>query len=225
MFATQVLASSPDPDQVRTLIRSCRFTETSADYVSQIVRSVAAATESQFAIWLEWPVHATTVVAQTNGPVPPGLIALCSRTPMIASDWIVAAPVCFRSTIVGVLAAANGRRPYTSADVSLLSQVGRTAVLEYEIRRQAEALAMEPMASRVANMTHDLRQPLGILEACTCLLEIALPPGETRAREHLEEMHRQLDLAGAIVDEAVAGYTGCLEASRDFTNSAISMVT
>ena len=130
----------------------------------------------------------------------------------------------FRDSIAGVLAVANGIRPYTAADLQLLAFTGRTALLEYESRRQAEELELSTMARRVADLAHELRQPLSILEACACLLECVLP-ADTRGREHLEEIHQQIDLAGGIVERAVRGYTPRLEVSRDLANSAMSMVT
>ena len=89
----------------------------------------------------------------------------------------------------------------------------------------------------MADLTHSLRQPLGILEACAFLLDMSLPATETRARDQLAEMFRQLDRASGILDKSTIAYTArgsrtCEDAtepvesdSRVLTNSAMSMVT
>ena len=233
MFATQVLARPSATEEIRDLLISCQYAANAREYAGQVVKALAAATDSQFAIWFDWPVHLSTVVAQTEATISSGLLALCHCAPLIDNDLghnsglrsIAAARVIFRSSVAGVLAVGNGARPYTAADLDLLAQTGRIALVQYETRRHAEELELIPTPQQVANLAHDLRQPLGILEACASVLELVLPSAETRAREHIREMHRQLDLAGDIIDQTVRGCTPRVAPSRVCANSAISMVT
>src|SRR5262249_52272020 len=138
---------------------------------------------------------------------------------------------------VGILAVANGARPYTPADIVLLETIGRIAVAEHEALERTETLGMENRQESMADLVHGLRQPLGILEACAVLLDMSLPAGETRAREHLTEMLSQLERASGILDQSTTGYASPASRprtdetepeesdSRFFANSAMSMVT
>lgn len=233
MFATQVLARPSITEQIRDVLGACEYVASARDYASRLIRAVAAATDSPCAVWLDRSMHGHTVVAQTENAPTGRLLSLCASGPVLNNELsdgggihsIAAAPVMFRSSIAGTIAVGNGSRPYTSADLQLLSQAGRTALLEYETRVQAEQMESETMARRVADMLHDLRQPLSILEACACLLEIALAPVEARTREHLDEMHRQLDRASGLMEDAVRGYRLPVDASRDRANPEMSLVT
>lgn len=233
MSATHVAAPLPLIEEIRSVLSACQYARAARDYAGQFVTALAASTQSPCAIWLNAPAHLGDVVAQAADIDLPRLLSLCGSMPRLANDLdgtggihsLAAAPVMFRDTVAGVVAVANAARPYTAADLQLLAFTARSALLEYESRQQADELELTTMARRVADLAHDLRQPLGILEACACLLELALTPVDARAREHLEVMHRQLDLAGGIVEQTIHGYAPRLEASRDLANSAMSMVT
>jgi signal transduction histidine kinase len=233
MFATQVLLRPSATEEIRSVLGACQYAPSARDYALQLVRALAAATDSPCAIWLNWPPHPTDVVAQTGDASAGALSALCDCAPLAANDLadgsglhsIAAAPMMFRSSVAGVLAVANRAHAYTTADLALLAQIGRTAVLEFETRVHAEELKLQTMARRVADLAHELRQPLSILEACACLLELVLEPVDPRAREHLDEMHHQLDLAGCSIEQTLRGYAPRLESSRACAKSAISMVT
>ena len=233
MSATPVLERLSLTEEIRHILSSCQYAVTAGEYAGQLTAAVAAATESACAIWLDGPPQAPRVAALTGSAPALHLISLCAGAPLIDHQCggeagvhsIAAAPVMFRSSPAGVLAVANGARRYTAADLQLLAFIGRTALLEYEAREQAEELEMKTMARRVADLAHDLRQPLGILEACACVLELVLPQSEARAHGHLQQMQGQIDLAGAILGSAVQSYAPRLDCSRDLANPAISMLT
>lgn len=216
MLATQVLAPLVVADKIRSVLSACQYAWNADDYAQQLVRTLAIATHSEYAIWLNWPAGQGDPVAQTGGcrTVLSRLRSLCDCAPRLANDLderfgirsIAAAPVMFRSFTVGVLAVANGDRPYTPADLDLLREIGGSALAEYESRERAEALGLPSMPDRMADFIHELRQPLGVLEACACFLELVLPEGEVRAREQLEEMHSQLDVASRILGERARAY-------------------
>jgi hypothetical protein len=243
MIATQVLAPSTVTEEIRNVLSACRHQSNAGDYASRLVQTLADITHSQHAVWLNWPASPGCVVAQTAGfnPLRDYLIA-DARLPLLANDChtpdgircVAAAPIWFRSLVVGVLAVANGDEPYAPAHLDLLEGIGRVAVSDYESRYCGESLGLS-REQRMADMVHGLRQPLGIMEACVFLLDISLAPGETRAREHLREMLRQLQRASGILDTTAASYAPRGSRTDDtepeesdslvLTNSAMSMVT
>jgi hypothetical protein len=237
MLAIQVLAPPTVAEEVRNVLSACRHERNADGYARQLVRTLADVTGSQYAVWLNPPQHPACVVAETDQihPLIHRLI-LDASLPLLDNQWdlcasgcsIAAAPVQFRGSAVGVLAIVNSSRPYTSRDVEMLEQAGSLAAAEYESLKRAENLA---------NLVHGLRQPLGILEACAFLLDMSLPAGDTRAREQLAEMLRQLERASGILDESTESYAPLGSRPRPeetapeeseslvLTNSAMSMVT
>jgi signal transduction histidine kinase len=246
MHATKVLAHPAVAERTREVLSACQYASTPGDYARRVVETLASVTDSEYAIWLNWPAGPESVVAETQGfPFRSRVLALCDYAPCRCTKLdprdgvhsIAVAPIMFRSSITGVLAVVNGVLPYTPSDLNLLRDVGRTAVLEYEMLERAEALGVATPRQRTADLVHELRQPLGILEACAFYLELVLPASEARAREQLAEMQRQLNRASGILDEGTRVYPRCNsvpvfeepepdeEESRILTNSAMSMVT
>jgi signal transduction histidine kinase len=246
MHATKVLAHPAVAERTREVLSACQYASTPGDYARRVVETLASVTDSEYAIWLNWPAGPESVVAETQGfPFRSRVLALCDYAPCRCTKLdprdgvhsIAVAPIMFRSSITGVLAVVNGALPYTPSDLNLLRDVGRTAVLEYEMLERAEALGVATPRQRTADLVHELRQPLGILEACAFYLELVLPASEARAREQLAEMQRQLNRASGILDEGTRVYPRCNsvpvfeepepdeEESRILTNSAMSMVT
>jgi signal transduction histidine kinase len=246
MHATKVLAHPAVAERTREVLSACQYASTPGDYARRVVETLASVTDSEYAIWLNWPAGPESVVAETQGfPFRSRVLALCDYAPCRCTKLdprdgvhsIAVAPIMFRSSITGVLAVVNGALPYTPSDLNLLRDVGRTAVLEYEMLERAEALGVATPRQRTADLVHELRQPLGILEACAFYLELVLPASEARAREQLAEMQRQLNRASGILDEGTRVYPRCNsvpvfeEPEPDeeeiliLTNSATSMVT
>jgi signal transduction histidine kinase len=246
MHATKVLAHHAVAERTREVLSACQYASTPGDYARRLMETLAGVTNSEYAVWLNWPAGPESVVAETQDfPFRSRVLALCDYAPRRSTKLdprdglhsIAVAPVMFRSSITGVLAVANGALPYTPCDLNLLRDVGRTAVLEYEILERAEALGVATPRQRTADVLHQLRQPLGILEACAFYIDLVLPPSEAKAREQVAEMQRQLDRASGILDEATQAYPRCNsvpvfeEPEPDeeeiliLTNSATSMVT
>jgi hypothetical protein len=115
-------------------------------------------------------------------------------------------------------------------------------LLRWEYLRQCEILGVTaPQRTEVlmADLIHDLRQPLGTIEALAAYLEIVLPANETRTREQLQEIRLQVSLADRILSKnawteatpaAQADFNtvelGGADAGRfAFTNAASSAVT
>jgi hypothetical protein len=235
-------------ERARCVLSACQYVRTAPEYASRLIAWLATETRSEFAAWLNWPPFSTDPVATT--PVPEAVFArlrsFCVGAPVLSNDpdprlgvaSVAAAPVRFRASICGALVVANGARPYTPADLDLLAEVGAFAVLEYERLKRAPAIGLLGPQHTMADFVHDLRQPLGIMEACACLLEFVLPLQEHKAREHLLEFHTQIDAAGRILDLGAHSYASpefpplldeaASEAraeSRAATNSAMSLVT
>jgi signal transduction histidine kinase len=80
------------------------------------------------------------------------------------------------------------------------------------------------------NLVHDLRQPLSTIETSSYYLNLLLEDGPSRVREQLRTIEHQVDLAAAMLSQAVAelhrlqaeGPTGN---SRSLTNEATAAVT
>lgn len=239
MPATQVLAPFA-VEKIRTILSTCRSERTSDSYASRLVTMAAALLQSQHAVWLDWPVGAGCVVAETDGFNPLGRwLTRHGCVPMLTNEYccdgivsLVAAPIRFRDTVVGILAVANAERPYTHADLRVLEVVASAAVAEYESLRHAESLEMATRPQALAGFIHDLRQPMGVIEACAFLLEMKLPP-EGSQREQVAEIFHQLDRASRILDTMTRPYTRPCDGETDdepsdnrvFTNSAMSLVT
>jgi hypothetical protein len=55
----------------------------------------------------------------------------------------------------------------------------------------------------LATLTHDLRQPLSIIEACADYLDMILPAEDLRAREQITVLRLQVADANRILGEAL----------------------
>jgi GAF domain-containing protein len=245
MHGTHLLTHIAVAEKTRNVLSACRQTLTSGDYARRLVDTIAEVTQSLYAVWLNWPAGPDSLVAETQEvSLRSRVLSLCACIPRLSNDRdaddgvrsIIAAPVMFRSTLQGILAVANSARPYTAADLEFLTEVGRTALLDYENLARAEALGLASPRQKIADLVHGLRQPLGILEACAVYIDLVLPAGEARAREQLAEIQRQLDRASGILDKSAQLYQpyNCDpgfedaepgEESRILTKSAMSMVT
>ena len=237
MPATQVPAHPAVAEEIQDVLSACQYAWNGRDYACQLVLKLAALTDSPYAVWLNWPLSREGIVAQTeNLPSPECLLSLCERAPLLRNDLenefgihsMAAAPVILRSSMLGVLAVANGARPYAPAVLDLLAGVGRTALVEYECREHAACIGLTGMPQRMAHLVHRLRQPLGNLEASLCFLELVLPAAEPRVNEQIAKMQAQLDLVGEIINEAVQGYARRKAPEAEslvLANSAMSMVT
>jgi signal transduction histidine kinase len=244
MFATQVLASPVAAEKILQVLSACRLARTVCDYARQFIKTVAEVTHSEHAIWLSGPPDSLALIAATeNAVILTNWLGAVPHVPLLVNDWnacdaihsVVATPVMFRSTAHGILAVANSNKPYTPDDLWLLEEIGRGALLDYERLARTDARSLVTEQQSIAELSHELRQPLGILEACAFLLDLALPPDETRARELLAEMRRQMDRASGILDAGVKPYRSRVprpdvtdpddSESLALTQSAISMVT
>ena len=83
----------------------------------------------------------------------------------------------------------------------------------------------------IAELVHDLRQPLGNLEYSTCCLQILLGESQVAVQQQLRVMQQQIDLAARLLSEAAARLphpdlqrVGAAD-SLDLTNSATAAVT
>lgn len=112
--------------------------------------------------------------------------------------------------------------------------------MRYEYLRRCEALGVDAPAgheSALAEVAHDLRQPLSAIGALASFLEITLPANDIRAREHLQEIRLQVTTADLILTSRMAsngraaqpdfdGRKATAEAANfAFTQDTISSVT
>jgi signal transduction histidine kinase len=214
MPATQVHAHLAVSERIRNVLGSCQYARTAQEYARQVVEALAVATRSPHAVWMNWPFEEGILSQADGSDALACLLQLCKHAPLLSNEIapgfgihsLAAAPVLFRSTTAGVLAVGGSSRPYTTSDLELLEEVGRAALPQYESLVHTESLGITTAARRLADLAHDLRQPLGTLEASTFYLDLILPEEETKAREQLSEMQSQLDAASRLLDESTQGY-------------------
>jgi signal transduction histidine kinase len=235
MHATQLLAHPVFAEKIRNVLSVCQRALTPREYARRLVETVADITDSQYAVWLNWPDGPESLVAETEGfSSRHRVLSLCACVPRLSNEVdaregvhsVLAAPIMFRSSITGVLAVANGARPYTPADLDLLREIARAAVLEYETLERTEALGLASAWRQTVDLVHGLRQPLSILEACAFYLDLVLPAGEEKAREQLAQMQKQIDRASGMLDDCAQGHPPEFEEVPGIlTTSAMSMAT
>jgi GAF domain-containing protein len=231
------------------ILSSCQYAITGEEYAHRLVASLSAEMRSEYAIWLNWPSGQSAAVAMSGGceAVLSPLRTLCDRAPILLNDLdmrldlrsVAAVPMMFRATAAGVLAVANSAEGYTPTDLDVLAETGRAALAAYESLERAEALGLR-VRQPIADLVHEVRQPLGVLEVCTYYLDMVLPASETKARQQLIRMREQVECASLILERRVENYVRRetrprfeeepaaeveAESSRVLTNSAMSMVT
>jgi signal transduction histidine kinase len=75
------------------------------------------------------------------------------------------------------------------------------------------------MRSTLQQLTHDLRQPLSVIESSAYYLEMILSEDDTVVRTHLQRIREQVEMASRLLNE-------CQEPeSRPRTNAAMASVT
>jgi len=83
----------------------------------------------------------------------------------------------------------------------------------------------------LAELVHDLRQPLGTLEYSACYLDLLLGEAQGAVREQLRIIQQQLDLAARLLTEAAARLPrpgvqrAAVGESLDLTKSETAAVT
>jgi hypothetical protein len=238
---------SPDwsiTDKVQSVMCACQYARTAEDYVRQFTRATAAAMQSPHVAWVNWPGLPLSLVTRTEGSehLLAVLPELAGQAPVIcpsagrAAECIAVVPVLFRSSVTGLLAVAGRVEGYTTRDLDTLIEIARGAILEYENLRYATSVGIARAPQKLAHLIHDLRQPLGAVEAHAFYLGLILPD-DPDVCEHLGEIQTQIDWASRILDEGTVGYvasgprprpagdTGENVDKRFRTKSAISMVT
>jgi hypothetical protein len=63
---------------------------------------------------------------------------------------------------------------------------------------------LSPSEAILAELMHDLRQPLGNIEISAYCLDLITDPAQERAREHLRTIQRQVARAADLLAEASA---------------------
>ena len=83
----------------------------------------------------------------------------------------------------------------------------------------------------IAELVHDLRQPLGNLEYSACCLQILLGESHAAVQQQLRVMQQQIDLATRLLSETAARLPNLglqrvdAAESLDLTNSETAAVT
>jgi signal transduction histidine kinase len=230
----------------RTVLESCRHASTSREFASLLVRQVAMATGSEFCIWIEWDNQAARLISFYSAASADSSRAfvLCAQVAASGagqcSGQFAAAPLKIRSQVCGVLAVGNRLTGSDPDDLLRLEELGQAAWLRWDYLRRCEALGVESPAgdaTALADLAHELRQPLSAIEALASFLEIILPANEARAREHLQEIRLQVTTADRILTSRIAADTSLAQpvfedrkaaaeaANFAFTHDTIASVT
>jgi hypothetical protein len=132
---------------------------------------------------------------------------LCARVPCISGpardiQSFAAAPMFFRRHIGGVLVIGGRPSGYDDNDVTMLEQVGRAALAHYESLRCGEEAGI-PCPCDVSRLAHDLRQPLGAIEALTYCIRVVVPECDRKIRTQLGKIQSQVDIASRLLTKAV----------------------
>jgi signal transduction histidine kinase len=231
----------------RTVLESCRHASTAQEFASLLVRQVARATGSEFCIWIEWDNQVALPISFYCAASPDSSRAFLLCTQAAASgegecsSQFAVAPAKIRSQVCSVLAVGNRLADYYPADLSRLEELGQAGWMRYDYLRRCEALGVDSPAgneSALADVAHELRQPLSAIEALASFLEIILPANETRAREHLQEIRLQVTTADRILTSRITSNAPLVQpvfegrkaapaeaANFAFTQETISSVT
>jgi len=68
-----------------------------------------------------------------------------------------------------------------------------------------ETANSDPVSSdAVADLVHELRQPLSSIEAISYFLEMTLPPEQLQARQYMRRLQQLVDQAESVLERAVS---------------------
>jgi len=200
----------------RTVLESCRHASTAREFASLFVRRVAMATGSEFCIWIECDHQAARLISFYSPTSADSSSAFLLCTPVTASGVgqcsgrFAAAPLRIRSQVCAVLAIGDRLTASDPEDLLHLEELGQAAWLRWEYLRRCESLRVDSPAgdaTALADLAHELRQPLSAIEALASSLEIILPANEARAREHLQEIRLQVTTADRMLTSRITSGT------------------
>jgi len=107
---------------------------------------------------------------------------------------MIVLPLCARTTVLGVLTFVvgdSGRR-YSAHDLTLAEEVGRRVAAGLENSRLYEEAqrAIRAREELLAIVSHDLKNPLGVIIMSAALMEVSGHAERRRARKHIEAIQR-----------------------------------
>ncbi len=80
---------------------------------------------------------------------------------------------------------------------------------------EESCVSEQPASNTLAELIHDLRQPLSTIDACAYCLSLILPQTEGAARRHVEMIAQQVEEASRILALAVAAKESRSTAAAD----------
>jgi hypothetical protein len=206
----------------RNVLAACRRASTSQEFANLFVKQVASETGSQFCLWTrsgasglqnpnqEFIAHSglrpewfAECLEHTASAASGKALIRTESLPFSGIISLAAVPVTLHAEICGVLAVGNRPSDYDLHHLHALEEIGSLAFLRWEYLRKREAIGLDPASVdwHLADLVHDLRQPLSSIELLASLLEITLPANETRAREHLQEIRLHVSTVDCILSK------------------------
>lgn len=210
------------PDSVREIVQqvllSVQHARSASEYAARFTWEMARCTGSSYCIWAAGePIRAIALS--------PGAEPLLSFALDLARDRLngaLAAPAGVTAALLTLCGTPAGVLIADSAGKSaLLEAAGAIATAQYAALLAMEACGVEAPASQrnLAELAHDVRQPLGIIDAYAFFLEEDLPDG-SEGRRKIACIRQQVQLADEILTAAYQRKA----AARDRKNSPIAGV-
>jgi hypothetical protein len=215
MQSSPFAAHVADPYR-QAILTSCQRAHTSAEFSWEFVAELAHCSDSAFCLWLNKR-GATLELFSASADAACLLDVarcMCDEIPRVDNfvrgipeiQSIAIAPVRFRTQMAGVLVLANRSSGYSEADIRALELIGSAAVVHFEWLRCAEMfgapLPQPASVTPLRELVHEMRQPLGAIEASAYLVGLMLPEEEHPIRAELERMRKQVEIASDILTDA-----------------------
>jgi hypothetical protein len=216
------MQSSPFAEHVadpyrQAILTSCQRARTAAEFSLEFVNELAHCSGSAFCLWLNKRgaiLEPFSASSDAKCLLDAGR-SICDEIPRVNNfvrgfpeiQSVAVAPVRFRTQMAGVLVLANRGSGYSEADIRALELTGSAAVIHLEWLRCAEMfgapLPQPASGALLRELVHDMRQPLGAIEASAYLVGLMLPEEEHGVRAELERMRKQIEIASDLLTDAI----------------------
>ena len=116
---------------------------------------------------------------------------------------LIVAPLIARGKVLGVLLLAAQERTYTQEDLQLAEELARRAAIAVDnARLYGDAQrAITARDQLLAAVSHDLRNPLGVVMMSTSFLRELVPPGDPQVARQLEMIARSAGQMNGMIED------------------------
>lgn len=200
------------------VLSACGRVRSAAEFGRALALRTAEALEAECCIWADRTAaglsllfstpgaekYATPVLRMAKRTVDSGPVLVQSVEGEPGLDSFAAVPMHFRSQVAGVLAVCNRGGGFSGEHLEVLDLLGRIGIVRFEQMRLAEEFSLplpgDERARRVvADLTHELSQPLSVIAAAVFCADMIAPPGDERVRRYLQEVETQVESAAQML--------------------------